>query len=142
LPFIVEKRNEVEGGMTAFRGHENLLSWQSYDLSVGNKTLKDNIEYAESIYRDNFRFLNSSLGHNILILYMSENITDENNCYGSKPIGAVNGSTINYYYDNTAIDLGSDDLRLDAYAPFHNIISFRVDVVQGRKTIIWEPLFI
>lgn len=138
----IRRRNEVDGGMALFRGHENLLPWTDYSLKSGAKFLRDVIAYDESIYRDNFKFLGHP-GTNILMVYTSENVTDENNCYGSKPIGLINTPSLQITFDPSNLPLVNDNLRVDLYGAFHNLINMRYENTgNGEMSLIWEAIFI
>jgi len=138
----IRRRNEVEGGPTVFRGHENLLPWLNYTLKSGSKILRDQIDYEDTLYEDNEKYLLSSLGLNILGVYMSDNVIDVRNVYGSKPIGAMNTVTMNLALDPNFLPAPGNDIRVDLYALFHNIISLRYSNTQGQKILIWESIYI
>lgn len=145
LVTYIRRRNQVQTGPATFRGHENLLPWQDYQIKSGAKILRDIIPYWQSIYEDNEKHLNSPIGVNILIVYFTDNITDEFGIYGSKPIGAIVTPRLNINPDLGAgnFPLPGDDLLLDTYALTHNIVSLRVQPDgTGRNTVKWETLII
>jgi len=137
-------RNEVDGGMEFFRGHENLLPWTDHSLKSGSIYLRDPVEYEETIRRDNFKYIGYP-GTNVILVNLSENITDENNCYGSKSIGRVQTPRMLITLDEDGGFVPSEDdgnVRIDVYSAFHNLISMRYETIAGKTSLVWEALFI
>jgi len=140
---FIRDREEVEGGPEFYRGMENLLPWDYIALKSGAKFLRDPIYYRDSIYYENEEMLNGPIGTNIIILYLSDNITDETGCYGSKPVGAIISPKflINPDPDFDPATLGHD-LRIDVYAQFNNIITLRYVMENGYQKIKWASVFV
>jgi len=140
--FFVRWRNEVENGTATLRGMENLLPWKSFSLKSGAKILRDEIFYSESLYTENEEMLNGPLGINIGILYLSDNVTDETGCYGSKAVGAIITPTLNICPEEGFEPTEGNDLRIDLYALFDNIISMRYVVENGIPKLKYETIFV